>query len=101
KLLAAPPEPDLDRGRISEEATEARPARCTPSKPDRGSVIKRPIARGALGFRIRTAPKTYSVEKDPLGPPTGAAAPTTTSSPPKRRATKKTKNRTSLPDHAN
>jgi transposase len=91
KLLAAPPEPDLHRGRISEEASEARPARCTPSKPDRESVIKRPIARGALGFRIRTAPKKYSVEKDPSGPLTGAAAPATTSSPRKGCRTKSQK----------
>ncbi len=43
-----------------------------------------PALCGAPGFRIRTAPKKHSVEKDPPEPRTGAAA-SGTPSPPQRR----------------
>jgi hypothetical protein len=42
-----------------EQIPQSPPARCEPQ-------TKRPLARGVLGFRIRTAPqKEYSTEKDP------------------------------------
>ena len=49
-----------------------------------------PALCGVPGFRIRTAPKKHSVEKDPPEPPTGAAA-SGTPSPPKGGRARKTK----------
>jgi hypothetical protein len=51
---------------------------------------KRPLARGVLGFRIRTAPKKeYSVVKDQPDPLTGTVAPETATSPSNRSALRK------------
>jgi transposase len=59
----------------------ARQVTPQPPKPPTNCTGRRPIARGVLGFRIRTASKKYSVEKDPS---TGAP----------RRGRPKTKNKT-------
>jgi hypothetical protein len=52
----------------------------------------RPLVRGVLGFRIRTAPKKkYSIIKERPNPPTRAAASETTSSPERGSRARKSK----------
>jgi len=69
---------------VAEQPSAANPARRRSSSCNEETARRRPLARGVLGFRIRTAPKKkYSVEKDQPDPPTGAAAPETTSHPQK------------------
>lgn len=70
------------------EQTESspEPARVAPAKSPhthREPPYRRPVARGVLGFRIRTAPQKYSVEKDP-----------STGAPRRGRPATKTKNKT-------
>ncbi len=92
-LLQAPPSPEPVAERVSAGIAEANPARSSPSpclEDEDEPPRKRPLARGVLGFRIRTAPKKHSVEKDPPDPPTGAAA-SETPSPPKGGRARKTK----------
>jgi hypothetical protein len=89
--LLQPPPPETSL--VVEEVAEAEPARSLPSpcpENEEEPPGKRPLARGVLGFRIRTAFKKYSVEKDPPDPPTGAAA-SGTPSPPKGGRARKTK----------
>jgi hypothetical protein len=87
KLLTSPPEPSAEAHSVSGQSSGDSPAQDSasqkpPSKPH--CIGKRPIARGALGFRIRTAPKKrYSVEKDP-----------STGAPPQGRPKTKTKDKT-------
>jgi transposase len=72
KLLADPPEPPADTRPVSAEPPPEppgdSPAQQRPPQepePKAHSAGRRPVARGVLGFRIRTAPLTkYSVEKD-------------------------------------
>jgi hypothetical protein len=69
--------PASETSHVPEEVPETEPARSSPPpspEDDDEPPRKRPLARGVPGFRIRTAPEKYSVEKDPPDPPTGAAA---------------------------
>jgi hypothetical protein len=92
-LLQAPPPSEPAAESVPAGKAEAEPAPSSPSpcvKDKDEPARKRPLARGVLGFRIRTAPKKSSAEKDPPGPPTGAAA-SGTPSPPKGGRARKTK----------
>jgi transposase len=84
KLLANPGEPLAAVHPVSGEPSGDSPAQHSTfqePEPKAHCAGKRPIARGALGFRIRTAPKKkYSVEKDP-----------STGAPPQGRSKTKTK----------
>jgi transposase len=75
--------------------SESKPARVETTKDTqahRRPQPKRPLARGVLGFRIRTAPiKKYSDFKDRPDPPTGVDASETAASSKKRCRTQKAK----------
>jgi hypothetical protein len=92
-LLQPPQPPPSETSHVPEEVAEAEPARSSPSpsvEVEAEPPGKRPLARGVPGFRIRTALKKYSVEKDLPDPPTGAAA-SGTPSPPKATARERQK----------
>src|SRR5665213_2437237 len=83
-LMDAPLPTEFDAGAVAAQSKEPDPARsrCSPNQKKSDASGRRPIARGVLGFRIRTArKKKYSVEKDPPDPPSQAAASETASPP--------------------
>lgn len=83
-LMEAPLPTEFDAGAVAAQSKEPDPARsrCSPNQKKSDASGRRPIARGVLGFRIRTArKKKYSVEKDPPDPPSQAAASETASPP--------------------